>query len=62
MDLWGRRRLLLSTFPFLAICQFAMAAVPRDSTSGMAAAMYLFCVFYSAAEGPIPFVSVLMRI
>lgn len=34
-----------------------MAAVPDNSTGGMVAAMYVFCAFYSAAEGPIPFVS-----
>lgn len=67
MDTLGRRSLLLLTFPFLAICQASMAGSlvnsesdPRNDlgTKGFVASMYLFCIFYSIGEGPVPFVRI----
>lgn len=69
IDTWGRRTLLLFTFPFLAICLFwtgfsfwidPPAAGQTLSTSkarlGMiTTGMYLFEVFYSPGGGPVPF-------
>ncbi|KAL1859684.1 hypothetical protein VTK73DRAFT_7502 [Phialemonium thermophilum] len=60
IDRWGRRNLLLFTFPFLALTLlwtgmsfFAQGTKTRVGlvTTGM----YLFEVFYSPGEGPVPF-------
>jgi MFS family permease len=66
IDTFGRRSLLLITFPFLAICQLltAIALTGHQGQSHWIAkfpslgivAMYLFGVFYSPGEGPVPFV------
>ncbi|KAK9777174.1 hypothetical protein SCAR479_06242 [Seiridium cardinale] len=62
MDTLGRRTLLLLTFPFLAIFQATMAIsltapIGNDaSIGGFVTSMYLFCIFYSIGEGPVPFV------
>ncbi|KKP03724.1 hypothetical protein THAR02_04176 [Trichoderma harzianum] len=62
IDRWGRRNLLLFTFPFL--CLFLLWTgmsffIPDDGTKkrvGMVTTgMYLFEVFYSPGEGPVPF-------
>ncbi|KAE8549628.1 hypothetical protein EYB25_008150 [Talaromyces marneffei] len=64
IDTFGRRNLLLTTFPFLAICllwtgfsfwieqdnPFSKKRVAMVTTG-----MYLFEIFYSPGEGPIPF-------
>ncbi|PLN77167.1 and other transporter-domain-containing protein [Aspergillus taichungensis] len=64
IDTWGRRNLLLFTFPMLALCLFwtgfsfwidennpeSKARVAMVTTG-----MYLFEVFYSPGEGPVPF-------
>ncbi|OKL60740.1 hypothetical protein UA08_04244 [Talaromyces atroroseus] len=64
IDTFGRRNLLLTTFPFLAICLlwtgFSFWIEPEvvDSTKRVAmvtTGMYLFEVFYSPGEGPVPF-------
>lgn len=64
IDTWGRRNLLLFTFPFLAICLlwagFSFWIEADDPTSKKRVAMvttgmYLFEVFYSPGEGPVPF-------
>lgn len=64
IDTWGRRNLLLFTFPFLAICLlwtgFSFWIEPDNKNSkarvGMVTTgMYLFEVFYSPGEGPVPF-------
>lgn len=64
IDTWGRRNLLLFTFPFLAICLlwtgFSFFIEPDDKFSHKRVAMvttgmYLFEVFYSPGEGPVPF-------
>lgn len=64
IDTWGRRNLLLFTFPFLAIwllwTGFSFWIEPWNETSkkrvGMVTTgLYLFEVFYSPGEGPVPF-------
>lgn len=64
IDTFGRRNLLLSTFPFLAICLlwtgFSFWIEPDNPFSKKRVAMvttgmYLFEVFYSPGEGPVPF-------
>ncbi|EAW15322.1 sugar porter family MFS transporter [Aspergillus clavatus NRRL 1] len=64
IDTWGRRNLLLVTFPLLAICLFwsgfSFWIEPDNPTSKKRVAMvttgmYLFEVFYSPGEGPVPF-------
>ena len=62
IDTFGRRNLLLCTFPFLALFQLftSIGSLLPDHSSaqtGMVlAGMYLFSVFYSPGEGPVPFV------
>ncbi|GAB7357315.1 hypothetical protein MBLNU459_g8277t1 [Dothideomycetes sp. NU459] len=63
IDSFGRRNLLLSTFPFMALFQLliaiAFAATELYShvqTGLVLLGMYLFAVFYSPGEGPVPFV------
>lgn len=65
IDTFGRRSLLLVTFPFLAIFQLltAIALTGHQGTHWVAkvpglgiVAMYLFGIFYSPGEGPVPFV------
>ncbi|OAQ67318.1 sugar porter (SP) family MFS transporter [Pochonia chlamydosporia 170] len=60
IDRWGRRNLLLFTFPFLSLTLlwtgmsfFITSKIPRVAmvTTGM----YLFEIFYSPGEGPVPF-------
>ncbi|KAF7526876.1 hypothetical protein PCG10_003430 [Penicillium crustosum] len=64
IDTWGRRNLLLFTFPFLAITLlwtgFSFWIEEGNKTSKKRVAMvttgmYLFEVFYSPGEGPVPF-------
>lgn len=62
IDTWGRRNLLLFTFPFLAICLlwtgFSFWIDSQDGHKRIAmvtTGMYLFEVFYSPGEGPVPF-------
>lgn len=64
IDTFGRRNLLLTTFPFLAICllwtgfSFWIEPDIADSKKRVAmvtTGMYLFEVFYSPGEGPVPF-------
>lgn len=71
IDILGRRRLLLSTFPFMAVFQ-AFLAIAFGVRSGeesptwrialVIAGMYLFGVAYSPGEGPVPFVSVAVQL
>lgn len=61
IDTFGRRNLLLFTFPFMALFQFIMvvAVALPDVTQKRALAivgMYLFGIAYSPGEGPVPFV------
>ncbi|KAK2767414.1 hypothetical protein FQN54_003570 [Arachnomyces sp. PD_36] len=64
IDTWGRRNLLLFTFPFLSIFlfwsgfSFWIEAGIKESKKRLAmvtTGMYLFEVFYSPGEGPVPF-------
>lgn len=57
IDRFGRRNLLLVTFPFLALFQLFNAVAFRvDNTSLVIAGLYLFAIAYSPGEGPVPFV------
>ncbi|KDQ21959.1 hypothetical protein BOTBODRAFT_26364 [Botryobasidium botryosum FD-172 SS1] len=60
IDLFGRRKLLLSTFPLMAACLlltgFAFFIDSREPRIGVIAlGIYLFTIFYSPGEGPVPF-------
>ncbi|OAG38845.1 hypothetical protein AYO21_06876 [Fonsecaea monophora] len=60
IDRWGRRNLLLFTFPFLAIfllwTGFSFWFDDKKTKVAMVTTgMYLFEVFYSPGEGPVPF-------
>jgi MFS family permease len=62
IDSFGRRSLLLSTFPLMALSQIIMViafALPKRSSAQhvlVILGMYLFGVAYSPGEGPVPFV------
>ena len=63
IDTFGRRNLLLCTFPFLALFQLFTSIGSLDRFSGsttqtglVLTGMYMFSVFYSPGEGPVPFV------
>ncbi|MCJ1427554.1 Solute carrier 2 (Facilitated glucose transporter) member 8 [Sticta canariensis] len=61
IDTLGRRSLLLMTFPFLALCHLIIAVGllaldPSSQWKMVIAGMYLFGLFYSPGEGPVPFV------
>ncbi|KAL4926381.1 sugar porter family MFS transporter [Aspergillus undulatus] len=64
IDTWGRRNLLLFTFPWLAICLLWAGfsfwievdnPTSRKRVAMVTTGMYLFEVFYSPGEGPVPF-------
>ncbi|KAJ7436908.1 hypothetical protein B0H11DRAFT_2255813 [Mycena galericulata] len=60
IDTFGRRNLLLFTFPFMAICLlitgFSFWSPTRNGQlAGVSLGIYLFGVFYSPGEGPVPF-------
>ena len=61
IDKLGRRKLLLYTFPFMALFQGLMviAFALKDGVARRVlaiAGMYLFGIAYSPGEGPVPFV------
>ncbi len=62
IDTFGRRNLLLVTFPLLALFQLFNAISFVDKlpkvvqTRLLLAGMYLFSIAYSPGEGPVPFV------
>ena len=64
IDTFGRRNLLLCTFPFLALFQLftSIGSLHRfqdhsaTQTGLILTGMYMFSVFYSPGEGPVPFV------
>jgi len=65
IDTFGRRSLLLATFPFMAVCHalisIAFGVTNSNQTSNLRigltiASMYLFGIAYSPGEGPVPFV------
>ncbi|KAI9888221.1 MAG: hypothetical protein M1814_000957 [Vezdaea aestivalis] len=62
IDTFGRRNLLLATFPFLSLFMFFTGFsffIPETMKSArtgcIALGTYLFAVFYSPGEGPVPF-------
>ncbi|KAB8346234.1 hypothetical protein FH972_023279 [Carpinus fangiana] len=61
IDSFGRRNLLLCTFPLMAIFQLltGLAFLAPDKSMGrkvlVTVGMYLFSVAYSPGEGPVPF-------
>lgn len=64
IDTWGRRNLLLFTFPFLALFLFWSGFSfwidegfdqSKKRLAMVTTGMYLFEVFYSPGEGPVPF-------
>jgi MFS family permease len=60
IDTWGRRPLLLSTFPLMAAALlftgFSFFAESETVRLGLIAfGIYAFMIFYSPGEGPIPF-------
>ncbi|KAG8770729.1 hypothetical protein FRC12_004084 [Ceratobasidium sp. 428] len=60
IDTFGRRFLLLTTFPGMSACLLltGMAFFIENTharTGVVAAGMYLFTIFYSPGEGPVPF-------
>ena len=64
IDTFGRRGLLLVTFPFLAVFQLLSAIAFKldngpDKKRLTIAGLYLFSIAYSPGEGPVPFVSFL---
>ena len=60
IDRFGRRNLLLVTFPFLALFQLLSAiAFEVRNTHLVIAGLYLFALAYSPGEGPVPFVGAL---
>ncbi|CAE6475084.1 unnamed protein product [Rhizoctonia solani] len=60
IDTFGRRFLLLTTFPAMSACLLitGMAFFIENTharTGVVAAGMYVFTIFYSPGEGPVPF-------
>lgn len=60
IDTFGRRSLLLFTFPQMAwsLLVVALASLAKDPTTQlglMATFIYVFAAFYSPGEGPVPF-------
>jgi MFS family permease len=61
IDTFGRRNLLLFTFPQMTWCLLAAALsslIPKGATAHLALValfVFLFAAFYSAGEGPVPF-------
>jgi MFS family permease len=57
IDVWGRRRILLLTIPFMAICLMGAAVSSgRLSREVVATWLYLHTVSYSPGMGPVPFI------
>ncbi|KAJ7106524.1 hypothetical protein C8R44DRAFT_885817 [Mycena epipterygia] len=60
IDTFGRRNLLLFTFPFMAICLLITgfsfwSPTEKGQLAGVSIGIYLFGIFYSPGEGPVPF-------
>lgn len=56
IDYVGRRLLLLTTLPLMAIFQLVMGLTFRNHKI-VVTFVYLFCIAYSIGEGPVPLVS-----
>lgn len=60
IDTFGRRNLLLTTFPMMSLCLFFTGFsfwIPKGGaqTACVALGIYLFGMVYSPGEGPVPF-------
>ncbi|MBE3049191.1 MFS transporter, partial [Candidatus Bathyarchaeota archaeon] len=60
IDTFGRRNLLLVTFPLMSLCLFFTGSsffidYPNAQLACIAVGMYLFMVVYSPGAGPVPF-------
>ena len=61
IDTFGRRNLLLTTFPLMSLCLFFTGFsfwIPSSSKAQIACValgLYLFGIVYSPGEGPVPF-------
>jgi len=60
IDTFGRRNLLLTTFPLMSLCLFFTGFsfwIPKGTaqTACVALGLYLFGIVYSPGEGPVPF-------
>jgi sugar porter (SP) family MFS transporter len=60
IDTFGRRNLLLFTFPCMAICLLITGfsfwnGSEQGRIAGVSIGIYLFAIFYSPGEGPVPF-------
>ena len=65
IDTFGRRNLLLTTYPLMGLCLLFTGfcfLIPTDTSTSsdarlgcVAAGIYLFMIFYSPGEGPVPF-------
>ncbi|KAG6329721.1 hypothetical protein ID866_9368 [Astraeus odoratus] len=60
IDTFGRRNLLLFTFPCMAMCLLITGfsfwdPFEKGRVAGVSIGMYLFTIFYSPGEGPVPF-------
>ncbi|KAG1810458.1 uncharacterized protein HD556DRAFT_1223472 [Suillus plorans] len=60
IDTYGRRNLLLFTFPCMAICLLITgfsfwSTSETGRVTGVSIGIYLFAIFYSPGEGPVPF-------
>ncbi|KAM0806319.1 putative MFS sugar transporter [Usnea florida] len=63
IDTFGRRNLLLTTFPLMSICMFFTGFsfwIPEDTlrtprVACISLGIYLFAAVYSPGEGPVPF-------
>ncbi|KAG1744559.1 uncharacterized protein EDB91DRAFT_1123024 [Suillus paluster] len=60
IDTYGRRNLLLFTFPCMAICLLITgfsfwSTTETGRVTGVSIGIYLFAIFYSPGEGPVPF-------
>ncbi|KAG2137864.1 uncharacterized protein EDB93DRAFT_1090921 [Suillus bovinus] len=60
IDTFGRRNLLLFTFPCMAICLLITgfsfwSTSETGRVAGVSVGIYLFAIFYSPGEGPVPF-------
>jgi len=60
IDSFGRRNLLLTTFPLMSICLLITGfsfwcKTQKAMVTGVSLGIYLFGIFYSPGEGPVPF-------
>jgi len=60
IDTFGRRNLLLFTFPIMAVCLLITgfsfwSTSEQGKVAGVALGIYLFTMAYSPGEGPVPF-------